>query len=131
MDRTSTVETPSERPSNDTLEGAFVAWLQEIVDRMDPDVSVSLGETMAEACQTMEEVKRQWPERWHREGVVEGMRQTLVVVAEGRFGASTASPLADLLAPIDDVDRLGDLACRVAVCGNGDELIQEVAERES
>ncbi|MYE24520.1 MAG: hypothetical protein F4Y01_11355 [Gammaproteobacteria bacterium] len=130
MDRTSTVETPSERPSNDTLEGAFVAWLQEIVDRMDPDVSVSLGETMDEACQTMEQVKR-WPERWHREGVGEGMRQTLVVAAEGRFGASTASRLADLLAPIDDVDRLGDLACRVAVCGNRDELIEEVSERQA
>ncbi|MDE0692276.1 MAG: hypothetical protein OXI55_08560 [Gammaproteobacteria bacterium] len=70
-------------------------------------------------------------ERGYREGWVEEMQHGVVMAAEYRFGASTASRPADLLAPIDDMDYLRKLARRVAVCGNRDELIEEVSERQA
>ena len=110
-------------PSDTELGRAFVVWIQEIANRMEPDAPRKLGETLEEANMALVDRVAEWPEQRRREGRVAGTRRTLRIVAERRFGIGTASRLADLLASIDDEDRLEEVAAWLVDCETGDELI--------
>ena len=126
------------------LERAFVDWVRQIAERLAPaGASVPLVRTLEEASMTLVERVAEWPEQWiregHEQGVAEGREQGRAQgVAEGReqgreqgvdqqrallcrmaatrFGADTASRLANLLAPITDPERLAEVGDWLVRC---------------
>ena len=113
-------------PSDTELGRAFAAWVQSVATRM-AGTPVELGETLEEASMSLADRAALWPEQYRSEGRTEGTRNTLRTVAERRFGVGTASRLADLLASIDDADRLEEVAWWLVDCQTGDELIGRVS----
>ena len=113
-------------PSDTELGRAFAAWVQSVATRM-AGTPVELGETLEEASMSLADRAALWPEQYRSEGRTEGTRNTLRTVAERRFGVGTASRLADLLATIDDADRLEEVAWWLVDCQTGDELIGRVS----
>ena len=110
-------------PSDTDLGRAFAAWVQDVASRM-AGTPVELGETLEEASMSLADRAALWPEQYRREGT----RNALRMIAERRFGVGTASRLANLLASIDDADRLEEVTWWSVDCQTGDELIARVSE---
>lgn len=117
-------------PSDTELGRAFAAWIQEIASEM-AGAPVEPGKTLEDTSMSLVERAAGWREEWRREGRAEGRREGLVealqLIAEQQFGRDVASRVVELLAPIDDVDRLGEVMRWVNECRSGDELIARVA----
>ena len=84
---------------------------------------------------TLVERVAEWPKQWHREGVAEGRREGVAQqramlrrLAVQRFGDAVGAQLDDLLADIEDWDRLGTVADFILTTEDGPELTRRVAD---
>ena len=122
------------------LRRAFVDWIRQIAGRLAPaGASVASVRTLEEASMSLVERVAEWPKQWLREGREQGIaegreqgiaegreqgvaqgvdqqRALLCRMAAARFGADTAARLADLLAPIDDPERLAEVGDWLVRC---------------
>ena len=128
-DETVAVQEWLSSPSDTELGRAFAAWIQEIAAGM-MGAAVELGETLEEASMSLVDRAAQWPEMYRREGGTEALRRVICRMAERRFGVGTTSRLANLLASIDDADRLEEVTLWVMDCRTVDELIGRVSRGE-
>ena len=110
-------------PLGTELGQVFVAWIQELANQMESGEPLELGETLEEASMALVDRVAEWPDQWRREGT----RNTLRLLAEQRFGVGTASRLVNLLASIDEMDRLDEVTSWLVDCRTGDELIARVS----
>ena len=118
-------------PSDTELGRTFVAWIQDIANRIEPGASLNLGTTLEEASMSLVERAAEWPEQWRSEGRSEGqgegMAKALHAIAEQRFGTETGARLAALLPSIDDAARVTEVHQWIASSRTGDELIERVS----
>ena len=132
------------------LARAFVAWIKEIVGRIDPTAAgLDLGDTLEETTMTIADRAAQWPARWRREGeaqgrregvvqgrregVVQGLREALANqhaslrrVAAARFGPAAGERVEGRLVGVEDWDRLTDAVVVVATAGSETELMERL-----
>ena len=126
-------------PSDTELGGAFVAWIQDMANRVEPGASLDLGNTLEEASMSLVDRVAQWPEQWRsegrsegrNEGQGEGMAKALHAIAKQRFGAETSARLAALLPSIDDADRVTEVNQWITSSRTGDELIERVSGKQA
>ena len=118
-------------PSDTELGRAFVAWIQDIANRIEPGASLNLGPTLEEASMSLVDRVAEWPEQWRREGEGEGMAKALHAIAEQRFGAETRARLAAILPSIDDAAHVTEVHRWIASSRTGDELIERVSGKQA
>ena len=122
-------------PEHEDLRRAFVAWVDQLVRRMEAgQVDWTPGATLEEATMTLAERVAQWPEQWRREGVAEGRREGVAQErdllrrqAAVRFGEVVAGRVEEMLRATDDWDQLSAAAELIARAETGAGLIDGIA----
>ena len=122
----------SRSPRDDELMRVFVDWVLRLTERFIPNEEEALPpvRTLERVKMTLEERVSQWPARWIREGVEQGLAQGLEHerallrrMAASRFGEATAERLSGTLARITDPERLSDIGDWLVRCGTEEEFL--------
>ena len=122
-------------PAEDGLRQVFADWMRDVLQRIVPEgETLPAKMTFEEVHVTIEERAGEWPKRWMREGIAQGLaheRTLLRRMAASRFGAETAERLATVLAGISDPERLADVGEWLVRCDAGDEFLARVESADT
>ena len=117
------------------LERAFVDWMRQIAEQVAPPGAAVLPlRTLDDVEMTLVERADEWTEQWRQRGREQGLaesreqglaqqRALLCRMATERFGAETATCLADVVAPITDPERRGEVSDWLGRCDTPAEFL--------
>ena len=114
-------------PRAGELQRAFVAWIQQMAERLAPaGTMVPPLRTWEEVRMTLVERVAEWPKQWLREGLEQGIDQQRALLcrqAAARFGDDTAARLAEVVGPINEPERLAEIGEWLVRCDTAAEFL--------